>query len=140
MNDSPDTFSRSFPAEVEALTEAQAFIEETLEGACCPMKTMMQIAVCFEELFANVALYAYPEGGGSIDVEISCTKDAASITISDSGIPFNPLEREDPDITLSAEERQIGGLGIYMTKKLMDSFTYERTVSGNRVTVEKKFL
>lgn len=116
-------------AKLENLDTVIGFLEEELEGAECPMKISLKIQVCLEELFVNVANYAYGDSEGECTIGI-ITKKAedkymVTVRIEDSGKPFNPLEKEDPDITLSAEERQIGGLGIYMVKKTMDDVYYE---------------
>ena len=92
-----------------------------------------------EELFVNVASYAYPSGSGSVTIDMEITEEpaAAVITFTDSGIPFNPLKKDDPDIALSAEERQIGGLGIYMVKKSMDDIAYAYRDGRNVLRIVK---
>jgi len=109
-----------FRAHDDDLAPASAFIEEQLDMAGCGMKEMMQISVAFEEIFVNVAHYAYPEKEGTMIVSLGIDDNMMRITFIDTGIPFDPLAKPDPDITLSAEERGIGGLGIYMVKKSMD--------------------
>ncbi|MBQ9686531.1 MAG: SpoIIE family protein phosphatase, partial [Oscillospiraceae bacterium] len=130
----------SLPAEVEKLPELLSFLERQLEEAGCPMKTQMQISVAAEEIFVNIANYAYAPGKGIATVRLSICDDPATacITFIDRGAPFDPLEKEDPDVTLSAEEREIGGLGIYMTKKTMDDVRYEYKDGQNRLTLIKK--
>ena len=129
------------PAEIEKLPEVLAFIESQLDEMECPMKAQMQISVASEEVFVNIANYAYKPGSGTAAVHVMHTTDPAmaSITFIDSGTPFNPLEKDDPDISLSAEEREIGGLGIYMTKKTMDDVSYEYKDGQNRLTIIKRF-
>ena len=124
----------------ENLPKVQSFVEELLEEAACPMKTLMQIGVVVEEIFVNIAHYAYGKGRGkaAVRVEISGKPPAAVITFADRGVPYNPLAREDPDVTLPAEQRQIGGLGIYMTKKMMDEVHYEYRDGRNILTLKKK--
>ena len=128
---------------IEALTDnLQAvldFIDTELEGADCPMKTQMQIDVAVEELFVNVAHYAYTPttGEARIDIEITEEPKKVVITITDSGIPFDPTAKPDPDVTLSAQERQIGGLGIYMVKKSMDTLDYRYEDGKNIVSITK---
>ena len=130
---------------IDALTQnldkVIAFLEEELEAMNCPMKIMLQIDVAVEEIYVNIASYAYTSGVGYaiIQVEGSKNPDMVSITFIDEGIPYNPLEKDDPDVTLAAEERQIGGLGIYMVKKSMDSMEYERKDEKNILTITKSF-
>ena len=114
---------------IDALTEnldaVIAFVTEQLETVDCPMKAQMQIEVAVEELFVNIAHYAYAPNTGSATIRTEITADTAEITFIDSGVPYDPLAKPDPDVTLSAKERQIGGLGIYMVKKSMDDMRYE---------------
>lgn len=131
---------KTFPAKTEALNEFIAFVEETLEGYGCPLKTQMALCVAIEEVFVNVANYAYGEGKGDVEFLISFDEDNREVTftLKDKGIPFNPLERDDPDVTLSAEQRQIGGLGIFITKKTMDVVSYKYENNENILTMVKK--
>ena len=126
-------------AKVENLDEVLAFVDKALEELDCPPKAQMQIDVSVEELFVNIANYAYAPGTGSATIRVTKQNDpiGVAITFIDSGVPYNPLAKKDPDITLSAEERQIGGLGIYMAKKSMDSIEYEYTDGQNMLTIRK---
>ncbi len=126
-------------AKVENLDEVLAFVDKILEELDCSPKTQMQIDVSVEELFVNIANYAYAPGTGPATIRVTKQNDpkGVAITFIDSGVPYNPLAKEDPDITLSAEERQIGGLGIYMAKKSMDSIEYEYTDGQNMLTIKK---
>ena len=135
-------------ASVDNLSEVLAFIEEYLEGTKCPPKTAMQLAIAVEEIFVNVASYAYNESDLPKDERIAKIriedsdingKPGVTISISDHGMAYNPLEKEDPDTTLSAEERQIGGLGIYMVKQSMDHTGYVRSNDTNMFIMEKSF-
>ena len=126
------------PARVESLADAAAFVEEELEKADCPMKAAMQINVALEEMFVNVASYAYPVEYGTVRLGVSVDEGSVMLRITDRGIPFDPLARTDPDISLSAEERDIGGLGIFMVKKTMDEVRYERIENQNVLTMIKK--
>lgn len=128
-------------ATVENLTEVMAFLEERLEQADCPMKTQMQLAVAAEEIYVNIAHYAYAPDTGNATVRMEITDDprGAAITFIDRGVPFDPLKKPDPDVSLSAEERGIGGLGIYMTKKTMDEMRYEYKDGRNILTMVKYF-
>lgn len=130
--------TKNFPASTQYLNDAIAFVEEELNKIDCPMKSVMQIAVCVEEMFVNVANYAYDGEGGEIRLSIDEAHDTVSITLTDEGVPFDPLAKEDPDITLSAEERKIGGLGIFMVKKSMNEVRYERVENKNIFTMIKK--
>ena len=129
--------------EVEAITdnlpEVQTFVEEHLEALDCPMKTLMQIGVVVEEIFVNIAHYAYEQGIGKATVQVETLDNpiTVKITFMDQGVPYNPLAREDPDITLKAQDRSIGGLGIFMTKKMMDDVTYEYREGQNILTLKK---
>lgn len=127
-------------ATVENLDRVMAFLEECLEEADCPMKTQMQISVAAEEVYVNIAHYAYaPETGqATLHVEISDEPCSAYITFIDNGIPFDPLKKADPDVSLSAEDREIGGLGIFMAKKTMDEIHYEHRDGQNRLTMVKR--
>lgn len=126
-------------AEPLKFKEAVDFIDEQLEKADCPMKTKVQIKVAAEEIFVNVAHYAYHQEVGEVEIRVEITENpkSAVITFSDSGKPFNPLEKPDPDITLSAEERDIGGLGIFMVKNTMDDVRYEFVDGQNCLTITK---
>jgi len=130
----------SLPAEVEKLPELLSFLERQLEEAGCPMKTQTQISVAAEEIFVNIANYAYAPGKGIATVRLEIREDpaAATITFIDQGTPFDPLKKEDPDVSLPAEEREIGGLGILMVKKTMDELHYEYKDGQNRMTMIKK--
>ena len=112
---------------VEKLDELLSCIDKELEDAGCTMKAQMQIAIAVEEIFVNIAHYAYESGDGKAVIQIETDKSAskATFTFIDEGKPYNPLEKEDPDVTLPAEERPIGGLGIYIVKKTMDEVTYK---------------
>ena len=117
-----------------------AFIDEQLEALNCPMKAQMQIDVAIDELFGNIAHYAYPGGAGDATVRFDFNEATrmASITLIDSGIPFDPLQKDDPDLTIPADERAVGGLGIFMVKKTMDSMEYRREEGLNILTIHKR--
>ena len=129
----------TLPAQTERLPEVLAFVEEQLEEAGCPMKAQMQISVATEEVYVNIASYAYAPGSGMATSRLELTQEPAVVlTFIDSGVAFNPLEKEDPNVNLPAEERQIGGLGIFMTKKTMDEVRYERAGDRNVLTLIKR--
>lgn len=126
-------------AKIENIPAVTAFVDEQLEACGCPVKAQMQIDVAIDELFSNIAHYAYHPGEGpaTVRVEIRENPPLAVITFIDSGIPYDPLKKEDPDILLSAEERGVGGLGIYMVKKSMDKISYEYKDGQNILTIRK---
>ncbi len=126
-------------ADTKNLDEVTRFIEKHLENADCPMKTIIQINIAIDEIFSNIANYAYHPGRGDAKIKIHISEDpaVAEITFKDSGVPFNPLEVEEPDTTASADERKIGGLGIFMVKKSMDDLTYEYKDGENILTIKK---
>lgn len=126
-------------ATIKNVPKVMDFVNEQLEELDCPMKTQMQVDVAIEELFSNIALYAYSPETGSATVRVEVAEDplAVVITFMDNGIPYDPLAKADPDITLSAEERDIGGLGIYMVKKTMDDVSYEYKDGQNILRIKK---
>ena len=126
-------------ATVENIEVVTDFVNQQLELLECPMKAQMQIDIAIDELFSNIAHYSYnPEvGQATVRVEVVENPLAVTITFIDNGIPYDPLAKEDPDLTLSAEERQIGGLGIYMVKKSMDEITYEYKDGQNILSIKK---
>ncbi|MBR5794247.1 MAG: SpoIIE family protein phosphatase [Anaerotignum sp.] len=132
--------NKTFPAKVDALPDVLGFVEEMLENYECPMKIQMAVCVAIEEVFVNVAHYAYGDSDGDVNFGICFDEESREITfrMADKGVPFDPLEKPDPDITLSAEEREIGGLGIFITKKTMDLVTYAYENSENVLTMIKK--
>lgn len=111
-------------ATIENVGTVTEFVEAELESMDCPIKAQMQIAIAIDELFSNIAKYAYTEAGGEATVRVVPLEGAVEITFIDRGTPFNPLAGDDPDLTLSVEERGIGGLGVFMVKKTMDAMDY----------------
>lgn len=134
----PEYTEKIFPAEDEQLDDVLSFVESELEKRDCNIKTQMMITVIVEELFINIAHYAYPDGKGTATISMNFDNESVTIRFTDSGIEFNPLDMEDPDITADAEHRDIGGLGIYMTKTVMDYKNYERKDGKNIFTVSKR--
>lgn len=127
-------------AKVENLDTVIAFVDEQLEQYDCSMKLQMQIDIAVEEIFVNIAHYAYnPEvGPATIRVEIEKEPLTVVMTFIDRGVPYDPLAKEDPDVTLKAQDRQIGGLGIFMVKKSMDDIAYEYKDGHNILTMKKQ--
>ena len=126
-------------ATVENIETVTEFVNAQLEMLDCPIKTQIQIDIAIDELFGNIAHYAYnPEvGNATVRVEVSEDPLAVIVTFIDNGIPYDPLRKDDPDITLSAEEREIGGLGIYLVKKSMDEISYEYKNGQNILKIKK---
>ncbi len=122
---------------IEVVTD---FINAELELLDCPMKAQIQIDVAIDELFSNIARYAYGDSVGEATVRIGEEEDPRRVVITfiDSGVAFNPLDTADPDTTLSAEERGIGGLGIFMVRKTMDEMDYSYISGQNVLTIKKK--
>ena len=131
---------QKFPAKIEVLSDVLGFVDRMLESYECPMKIQTAICVAIEEVFVNVAHYAYGEGEGDMVLGIGFDDKSRDITfrMTDKGTPFDPLKKPDPDITLSAEDREIGGLGIFITKKTMDTVTYAYENGENILTMIKK--
>ena len=126
-------------ATVDNITAVTDFVNAQLEEMDCPMKAQFQISVAIDELFGNIAHYAYaPETGcATVRVETQQNPPAAVITFVDRGRPYNPLAKADPDTTLQAEHRQIGGLGIFLVKKTMDDMSYEYRDGQNILRIKK---
>lgn len=127
-------------ATVENIETVTDFVNEQLEALDCPIKAQMQIAIAIDELFGNIAHYAYNPEIGKATVRVEVIEDPLAVTITfiDNGVPYDPLAKADPDTTLSAEEREIGGLGIYMVKKSMDEIAYEYKDGHNILSIKKK--
>ena len=127
-------------ATVENIETVTDFVNEQLEALDCPMKAQMQIDIAIDELFGNIAHYAYNPDVGDATVRVEVTEEplAVVITFIDKGVPYDPLAKADPNITLSAEEREIGGLGIFMVKKTMDDITYEYKDGQNILMIKKR--
>jgi len=123
-------------AKVENLETVLEFVSQNLDESNFQMKERMQICVAVEEIFVNISNYAYnPETGGAI-IRISVGNEVI-VEFEDGGKPYNPLEKEDPDITLNAQQRDIGGLGIYMVKNIMDVVEYKHENGKNILTIRK---
>ena len=116
-----------------------AFVDEELEAAECPMLTQTAIDVAIEEIFVNIANYAYGEETGTAVIQVTMHEDPLSVVITfiDSGKQYDPLTRPDPDITLPSNKRKKGGLGIFMVKKSMDDVFYEYKDGKNILRIEK---
>jgi anti-sigma regulatory factor (Ser/Thr protein kinase) len=124
----------SIEAKTENLDTVLDFINERLEH--CPMKLQNQIGIAVDEVFANVAAYAYNPSVGGVTIRLT-VEDDITLEFEDSGIPYNPLTADSPDITLGIDEREEGGLGMFMVKNIMDSVEYKRDGSKNILTIKK---
>ena len=138
-NQQKEYLEKTFPCELDQLSNVQGFIDAELEKADCPVKVQFQIDLAVEELFVNVVHYAYADHNGFCHVQLDIKDGYAKIRLIDDGKRFDPTAKEDPDTNLSAEERGIGGLGIFITKKTMDEFSYEYVDNQNIVTILKKW-
>ncbi|MCH5210858.1 MAG: ATP-binding protein [Oscillospiraceae bacterium] len=129
----------SIDAEIKNTRLATEFVDELLEEHNCNLKAQTQIDIAIDEIFSNIARYAYAPDTGTVRIVAEITENPKSvkITLIDSGVPYNPLEATEPDITLSAEEREIGGLGIYMVRKTMDNIIYEYKDGQNILSIVK---
>lgn len=127
------------PATAEALPLVLDFVEKELEAAECPAKALHQVLIATEEVFVNIASYAYyPEIG---EATIRCSVDRGPLRVAiqflDRGQPYNPLEHKLPDTSAAADEREIGGLGILMVRKSMTEVDYEHRDGTNILTIRK---
>ncbi|MDD6208523.1 MAG: ATP-binding protein [Clostridiales bacterium] len=127
-------------AKTENLDQVLAFVVGKLEELDCPMKAQMQIEIAVEELFVNIANYAYNPEVGPATVRVDVLDEPLSVVITfiDNGVPYDPLAKEDPDVEKTARNRQIGGLGIYMVKQSMDDINYEYKDGKNILSIKKK--
>jgi len=126
-------------AKVENIPAVTDFVNEQLEAVECPAKTLAQICIVIDELMSNIANYAYAPGSGELSLRVD-TKDnprRVQLDFIDSGLAYDPLSNRDPDTGLPAEEREIGGLGIFMVKKMVDEIRYSRENGQNILTVTK---
>ena len=114
-------------AVVDNLNAVNLFVHKSIEKFEVFKRTLMQLDLVVEEIFVNIASYAYTPNTGSVKILLDVQTEplTISITFIDSGIPYNPLTKSDPNINLSVEERDIGGLGIFITKKLVDDISYK---------------
>ena len=126
-------------ATVENIPSVTDFVNAELEALGCAMKAQMQVDIAIDELFGNIAHYAYdPETGpATVRVEVEEEPMCVVITFIDHGKPYDPLLQDEPDVTLSAEDRKIGGLGVFLVKKTMDAVSYEYRNGQNILTIKK---
>ena len=120
----------------ENLEAAREFIDTELQAADCPAKTRAQITLAFEEIFVNIAHYAYQPRSGDVVIRVA-VGDEVVLEFEDGGKPYNPLKKNNPDISAGAEERPVGGLGIFMAKNVMDDMEYRHENNKNILVVRK---
>lgn len=126
-------------AEPGNIPEVIKFVRDSLDELDCGDKERNQIEVAVEEVFSNISSYAYEPGTGIATVRVESCEDPSSVSICfiDSGIPYDPLAKADPDVSKPLAERQRGGLGIFLTKKFMDDISYEYSDGKNILTIKK---
>ncbi len=124
----------SIAPSLESIDKVTAFLEQCLENQDVPVKAISQINIAADEIFSNIARYS---GATTVSVGCETKNNQAIIRFADNGRPYDPTEKADPDITLSAEQRDIGGLGIFMVKKTMDEIVYEYEDGFNILTIRK---
>jgi len=124
--------------EVDQLSQLAPFVWAFAEEAQLDEQPAMQLDLALDEAVTNVVLYAYPKGTeGEVTVAAKREGDTLEVVLTDSGTPFDPTAQEDPDLTLSADERPIGGLGIFLVRQMMDTVRYERKDGKNILTLRK---
>ena len=126
----------TFKADTEELERVLSFIHGVVNKRV-ENKIIMKLDVVIEEIFVNICHYAY-EDSGFADIEVSLNKNKLSITFMDEGVPFDPLKKDEPDISLPSDDREVGGLGIFMVKKMMDKVDYKYENGKNILTIEKR--
>lgn len=127
------------PNDIETIPQLNEFIDLVAEEVGLDMSLTMSLNLAMEEAVVNVMDYAYPDGQkGDVDIEVTADQEWMTFVITDTGIAFDPTTKEDADTTLSAEERPIGGLGIFLVRQLMDDINYKREGNKNVLTLRKK--
>lgn len=126
------------PAKLEGMDLILSFVSFLLDSHGCSPQARTQLRMAVEELYVNVTLYAYSDQDGWAEIRGSVKDGVATFVLIDGGRPFNPLEKDDPDIMLSGEERGIGGLGIFMVKTMVDEVEYEYLDNCNQMTLRKQ--
>ena len=130
------------PATLDNVETVTEFVNEQLDGLCCPLPVRTQVDIAIDEVFSNIARYAYSTEEGMATVRMDVTEKPPSVTLTfiDHGKPFDPLTADAPDTTLAAKQRRIGGLGVFMLKKTMDDIAYECRDGMNILTIHKSFV
>ena len=126
-------------ATVENIPVVTDFVNTELEALDCPLKAQMQIDIAIDELFGNIVHYAYDQRTGPATVRVEVDREPLSVVITfiDNGKPYDPLAASDPDISLPADRREVGGLGVFLVKKTMDDVTYEYKDGKNILKIKK---
>ena len=125
--------------DVQQITLLADYIDAIADEASLDPALTMSLNLALEEAVSNVILYAYPEGtDGTVDIVTTVVNGILTFVISDTGVAFDPTQKEEADITLSVEERPIGGLGIFLVRQIMDTVDYERRDGHNILTLTKK--
>ena len=129
-------------AVIDNLEAVNLFVHKSIKQFEVSKRTLMQLDLIVEEIFVNVASYAYAPNTGSVKILIEAKEEplTVSLTFIDSGVPYNPLEKSDPDVNLSADDRQIGGLGIFLTKNFVDDISYQFLDGRNILKIEKYLI
>ena len=130
----------TFEASIDRIPWLTEQVDGLLESLDCPMRAQMQIDVAIDELLANIASYAYGTGKGEVTVRFDFDPGDRTVVLTfiDSGVPYDPLAKPDPDVTLEVDKRSVGGLGIFLVKKTMDDMTYARLDGRNVLTIHKR--
>ena len=126
-------------ATLENIPQVTEFVDRELEMLNRPMKAQMQIDLAIDELFSNISRYAYDPSTGPATVRVEVDQEPLSVIVTfiDHGKPYDPLAKKDPDISLPAEDRPIGGLGVFLMKKTMDDVSYEYKDGRNILRIKK---
>ena len=138
-----NTSGRSYTFTLEAIpakfVEAQEKVQVFLEPVHCSMRTLLGLDMVVEEVFINIASYAYSDGVGTVTIDLSLNEaeDMLTLTFRDSGVPYDPLAKDSPNISALAEQRPIGGLGIFLIQEYSDTLSYEYADGENRLTIGK---
>lgn len=129
------------PAKKEYINQLLDLLHQQLDRVSCPLKISLELELAVEEAFVNIATHAYVKEGGTATFDCEVEPDAGLVILrfTDQGLPFNPLGKKDPDTALSADQRPIGGLGIFLIKKTMDKCAYTYHQGANVFTLTKKY-
>ena len=132
--------SLTVPAKTECIDEINDFVGQELEAYDCPMNVQMQIELAIEEIFVNIASYAYHPVDGEAEIRCDVLQDPLRVVIQflDGGKPYDPLAKEDADTSVEALEERVGGLGILLVKKTMDDVQYSYKDGKNVLTIQKR--
>ena len=129
----------TLPAQFSQLAAARRFVEETGALLGLPRSVTEPLALAVDESLSNVVQHGYHDTVGMVEIEMKRRADAVVVSLRDQGPPFDPTSLPDPDITLPLNQRPVGGLGVYLTRRSVDSVAYERTAAGdNQLTLTKK--